>query len=64
MWWGSGQSPNSASTLIYCRAWRISWSRLRNGCNLIVTTHSDILIGGLTDNPEAVVVCEKGTAPP
>jgi len=26
---------------------------------LIVTTHSDILIDGLTDVPEAVVVCEK-----
>ena len=26
---------------------------------LIVTTHSDILVDALTDNPEAVVVCEK-----
>jgi len=27
---------------------------------LVVTTHSDILIDALTENPEAVVVCEKG----
>jgi hypothetical protein len=26
---------------------------------LIVTTHSDILVDGLTKVPEAVVVCEK-----
>ena len=26
---------------------------------LIVTTHSDILVDALTDTPEAVVVCEK-----
>ena len=26
---------------------------------LIVTTHSDILVDALTDNPEAIVVCEK-----
>jgi predicted ATPase len=26
---------------------------------LIVTTHSDILVDALTDNPEAVIVCEK-----
>ncbi len=28
-------------------------------CQLIVTTHSDILVDALTDHPEAVVVCEK-----
>jgi predicted ATPase len=26
---------------------------------LIVTTHSDILVDAMTDRPEAVVVCEK-----
>ena len=26
---------------------------------LIVTTHSDILVDGLTERPETVVVCEK-----
>ena len=28
-------------------------------CQLIVTTHSDILVDKLTDTPESVVVCEK-----
>ncbi|GAA5261614.1 AAA family ATPase [Methanocalculus sp. MC3] len=28
-------------------------------CQLIVTTHSDILVDALTDNPESVLVCEK-----
>ena len=28
-------------------------------CQLIVTTHSDILINSLTENPEHVIVCEK-----
>ena len=28
-------------------------------CQLIVTTHSDILVDALTDRPESVVVCEK-----
>ena len=28
-------------------------------CQLVVTTHSDILVDALTDHPEAVVVCEK-----
>ena len=28
-------------------------------CQLIVTTHSDVLIDALTDTPESVVVCEK-----
>ena len=26
---------------------------------LIVTTHSDVLVDALTDQPESVVVCEK-----
>lgn len=26
---------------------------------LIVTTHSDVLVDGLTSVPEAIVVCEK-----
>ena len=28
-------------------------------CQLIVTTHSDVLVDSLTDTPESVVVCEK-----
>ena len=28
-------------------------------CQLIVTTHSDILVDALTDTPESVIVCEK-----
>ncbi len=28
-------------------------------CQLIVTTHSDILVDALSDNPDAVVVCQK-----
>ena len=28
-------------------------------CQLIVTTHSEILVDALTDTPESVVVCEK-----
>ena len=28
-------------------------------CQLIVTTHSDVLIDALTDTPESVIVCEK-----
>lgn len=28
-------------------------------CQLIVTTHSDILVDALTDTPESVLVCEK-----
>ena len=28
-------------------------------CQLIVTTHSDLLVDAMTDTPEAVVVCEK-----
>ena len=28
-------------------------------CQLIVTTHSDILVDAMTDTPEAIVVCEK-----
>lgn len=28
-------------------------------CQLIVTTHSDVLVDALTDTPDAVVVCEK-----
>lgn len=26
---------------------------------LIVTTHSDLLVDALTDHPEAVIICEK-----
>ena len=29
-------------------------------CQLIVTTHSDVLVDALTETPESVVVCEKG----
>jgi predicted ATPase len=29
-------------------------------CQLIVTTHSDILVDAMTDRPEAVLVCERG----
>ena len=28
-------------------------------CQIIVTTHSDVLVDALTDNPESVVICEK-----
>ena len=28
-------------------------------CQLIVTTHSDVIVDSLTDTPESVVVCEK-----
>lgn len=28
-------------------------------CQLVVTTHSDVLLDALTDEPESVVVCEK-----
>ena len=28
-------------------------------CQLIVTTHSDVLVDALTDTPECVIVCEK-----
>ena len=28
-------------------------------CQLIVTTHSDVIIDALTDTPESIVVCEK-----
>ncbi len=28
-------------------------------CQVIVTTHSDVLVDALTDSPESVVVCEK-----
>ena len=28
-------------------------------CQIIVTTHSDVLVDSLTDTPESVVVCEK-----
>ena len=28
-------------------------------CQLVVTTHSDVLVDALTEEPEAVVVCEK-----
>ena len=30
-----------------------------NHCQLIVTTHSDVLVDALSDTPESVVVCEK-----
>lgn len=30
-------------------------------CQLIVTTHSDVLVDAMTDQPEAVLVCEKTT---
>ncbi len=29
-------------------------------CQLIVTTHSDVLVDAMTDQPESVLVCEKG----
>ena len=28
-------------------------------CQLVVTTHSDVLVDALTDRPESIVVCEK-----
>ena len=28
-------------------------------CQLVVTTHSDVLVDALTDTPESIVVCEK-----
>ncbi len=28
-------------------------------CQLIITTHSDVLVDALTDTPESVIVCEK-----
>lgn len=28
-------------------------------CQLVITTHSDVLVDALTDTPESVVVCEK-----
>lgn len=30
-------------------------------CQIIVTTHSDVLVDAMTDRPEAVLVCEKAT---
>lgn len=30
-------------------------------CQLIVTTHSDVLVDAMTDQPESVLVCEKTT---
>lgn len=30
-------------------------------CQLIVTTHSDVMVDAMTDRPEAVLVCEKGS---
>ena len=30
-------------------------------CQLIVTTHSDVLVDAMTDRPEAVLICEKGS---
>ena len=30
-------------------------------CQLVVTTHSDVLVDALTEEPESVVVCEKDT---
>lgn len=29
-------------------------------CQLIVTTHSDVLIDAMTDQPESIIVCERG----
>jgi predicted ATPase len=29
-------------------------------CQLIVTTHSDVLVDAMTDQPESVLICEKG----
>jgi predicted ATPase len=29
-------------------------------CQVIVTTHSDVLVDAMTDQPESVLVCEKG----
>ena len=29
-------------------------------CQIIVTTHSDVLVDAMTDSPEAVLICEKG----
>jgi predicted ATPase len=31
-------------------------------CQLIVTTHSDVLVDAITDQPESVLICEKGEA--
>ena len=28
-------------------------------CQLIVTTHSDVIVDALSDHPETVIVCEK-----
>jgi len=28
-------------------------------CQLVITTHSDVLVDALTDTPDAVTVCEK-----
>jgi len=28
-------------------------------CQIIVTTHSDVLVDALTDTPESIVICEK-----
>jgi len=28
-------------------------------CQIVVTTHSDVLVDAMTDTPEAVLVCEK-----
>ena len=30
-------------------------------CQIIVTTHSDVLVDAMTDRPEAVLICEKTT---
>ncbi len=37
----------------------MSEEQVSNRMQLIVTTHSDTLVDGLTNTPEAVVVCEK-----
>ena len=33
--------------------------RIAQRSQLIVTTHSDVLVDTLTDQPESVVICEK-----
>lgn len=53
------KSRNWACTLTFCPRWPICSLPRPPRTQLIVTTHSDLLVDAMSERPNAVVVCEK-----
>ena len=53
------EEPETGCTPMSFQSWQELLVEASTRCQIVVTTHSDILVDALSDTPEAVVICEK-----